>query len=115
MRISDWSSDVCSSDLLQLQRLWAAHDLAGPNACALPVPVDSESIFVKKVGIIQRSLGHQFGSIMENVAVSGIAPCGGGNRRSEERRVGTECVCTCSSRWSAYPYKQKNTKTKNTA
>src|SRR3546814_17907263 len=67
---------------LQLQRLWAAHDLAGPNACALPVPVDSDSIFVKKVGISQRSLGHQFGSIMDNVEVSGIATCGGGNRKT---------------------------------
>src|SRR3546814_16573924 len=27
--------------------------------------------------------------------------------RSEERRVGKECVSTCSSRWSPYPYKKK--------
>src|SRR3546814_13639830 len=27
--------------------------------------------------------------------------------RSEERRVGQECVRTCSSRWSPYPYKKK--------
>src|SRR3546814_14988001 len=26
--------------------------------------------------------------------------------RSEERRVGNECVSTCRSRWSPYPYKQ---------
>src|SRR3546814_15204909 len=29
-------------------------------------------------------------------------------KRSEERRVGKECVSTCSSRWSPYPYKTKN-------
>src|SRR3546814_17548383 len=29
--------------------------------------------------------------------------------RSEERRVGKECVSTCRSRWSPYHYKQKNT------
>src|SRR3546814_16710383 len=29
--------------------------------------------------------------------------------RSEERRVGKECVSTCRSRWSPYPYKNKNT------
>src|SRR3546814_11128133 len=29
--------------------------------------------------------------------------------RSEERRVGKECVSTCRSRWSPYPYKQKHT------
>src|SRR3546814_18824512 len=32
--------------------------------------------------------------------------------RSEERRVGKECVSTCRSRWSPYPYKKKN-KTNN--
>src|SRR3546814_13653810 len=32
--------------------------------------------------------------------------------RSEERRVGKECVSTCRSRWSPYPYKKKR-KTKN--
>src|SRR3546814_12351924 len=30
-------------------------------------------------------------------------------RRSEERRVGKECVRTCRSRWSPYHYKKKNT------
>src|SRR3546814_15525292 len=28
--------------------------------------------------------------------------------RSDERRVGKECVSTCRSRWSPYPYKKKN-------
>src|SRR3546814_17411919 len=34
---------------------------------------------------------------------------GRGKRRSEERRVGKECVSTCRSRWSPYHYKKKNT------
>src|SRR3546814_20763854 len=29
------------------------------------------------------------------------------HNRSEERRVGKECVSTCRSRWSTYPYKKK--------
>src|SRR3546814_16195171 len=29
--------------------------------------------------------------------------------RSEERRVGKECVSTCRSRWSPYQYKKKQT------
>src|SRR3546814_17318128 len=33
--------------------------------------------------------------------------------RSEERRVGKECVSTCSSRWSPYHSKKKNTQQKN--
>src|SRR3546814_20128168 len=31
--------------------------------------------------------------------------------RSEERRVGKECVSTCRSRWSPYHYKKKKIKT----
>src|SRR3546814_6398350 len=63
MRISDWSSDVCSSDLFD---------------------------------------GGRF-RIGEGVAIV----AGGGERRaavdrSEERRVGKECVSTCRSRWSPY-------------
>src|SRR3546814_8348731 len=34
----------------------------------------------------------------------------GANRRSEERRVGKECVSTCRSRWSPYHYKKKQIK-----
>src|SRR3546814_18502082 len=34
-------------------------------------------------------------------------------RRSEERRVGKECVSTCRSRWAPYHYKKKNRNTKN--
>src|SRR3546814_18386423 len=33
--------------------------------------------------------------------------CCGRYRRSEERRVGKECVSTCRSRWSPYHYKKK--------
>src|SRR3546814_18208869 len=36
---------------------------------------------------------------------------GGRTERSEERRVGTECVSTCRSRWSPYPSKKKKNKT----
>src|SRR3546814_13858728 len=52
-----------------------------------------------------------------------IPICGGGRNwkrssirrsRSEERRVGKECVSTCRSRWSPYHYKKKKTKYQNT-
>src|SRR3546814_16815547 len=36
-------------------------------------------------------------------------------QRSEERRVGKECVSTCRSRWSPYPYKNKQDKTDSDA
>src|SRR3546814_10041077 len=70
MRISDWSSDVCSSDLVEI---------AGPRRGAR-----------KHVGEIlqgQRLDQHFVGPSLQ---------------RSEERRVGKECVSTCRSRWSPY-------------
>src|SRR3546814_9996812 len=64
MRISDWSSDVCSSDLVKrFTRLRRLDQI--PDPC--PNRVKTEI-----------------------------------NTRSEERRVGKECVSTCRSRWSPY-------------
>src|SRR3546814_17093996 len=76
MRISDWSSDVCSSDLSARPR----RPFMG-------------------VGPAGRGNARR-----EN---SGYAGFHGG--RSEERRVGKECVSTCRSRWSPY-HKKNNTK-----
>src|SRR3546814_7433462 len=68
MRISDWSSDVCSSDLHE-----PGHGFILP--------------FVHPHAL----------------AVSGRpGPHAVRGRRSEERRVGKECVRTCRSRWSLY-------------
>src|SRR3546814_10120279 len=68
MRISDWSSDVCSSDLFQVNPMPGGHR-ASPSA-----------------------------------RWRGRAACRARRRtaRSEERRVGKECVSTCRSRWSHY-------------
>src|SRR3546814_4738786 len=74
MRISDWSSDVCSSDLIHLP------DRPVSSSCWLLLQVDS-SVF---------QAGTQLGDI------------GLQHFRSEERRVGKECVSTCRSRWSPY-------------
>src|SRR3546814_2019945 len=63
MRISDWSSDVCSSDL---NRSWRQAK-GRPDRFHRIQPADP-----------------------------------GLRTRSEERRVGKECVSTCRSRWSPY-------------
>src|SRR3546814_5033279 len=83
MRISDWSSDVCSSDLyLQAAR----HDaLVFPPAA----PRQSRAAYVEGLS----------GYHGQGAAVRNSDP---GARRSEERRVGKECVSTCRSRWSPY-------------
>src|SRR3546814_14901908 len=80
MRISDWSSDVCSSDLSA--RRGPAPVLAAP--CGSPAPAQ--------------------GPPMSNATASSHASR---RARSEERRVGKECVSTCRSRWSPYPKKKK--------
>src|SRR3546814_1149287 len=69
MRISDWSSDVCSSDL---------------------------AIRYRFDGTLLRLVGARAGAPARHAAVA--LPPG----RSEERRVGKECVSTCRSRW--WPY-----------
>src|SRR3546814_6929655 len=84
MRISDWSSDVCSSDL-------RAAILVAPQALWL---VEARPY-----------RGYDVGVIAGEPAVDGVV--GGAGFRSEERRVGKECVSTCRSRWSPYNTKKK--------
>src|SRR3546814_8567765 len=78
MRISDWSSDVCSSDL-DAARIGKADDY-------LVTGLDAHDQAGQPVGVVAlRVNGDDVGFI-----------------RSEERRVGKECVSTCRSRWSPY-------------
>src|SRR3546814_12007938 len=98
MRISDWSSDVCSSDLgvpmsqkskqlglttppggtwVQTDR--AAHERWAQLAIANPRASSVLHVLVAQMGRHSAIVASQ---------------------RSEERRVGKECVSTCRSRWS---------------
>src|SRR3546814_13035334 len=99
MRISDWSSDVCSSDLKWIKLFngkdindWTVkinHHIAGENF---------GNTFRVEDGIIKvrydqyGEFNEQYGHIYYNQPFS----------RSEERRVGKECVSTCRSRWMPY-------------
>src|SRR3546814_2102622 len=74
MRISDWSSDVCSSDLSNYLRL-----------CFYLVSSSPVRHFQRKKLVVYAKLSTRYSSL-----------------RSEERRVGKECVSTCRSRWSPY-------------
>src|SRR3546814_14276542 len=95
MRISDWSSDVCSSDLVLVddgRPDGAAHDLES-------LPTD---LTVREVAHVPRA-GQHVAELHGGPELPGRGPCllrvevAG---RSEERRVGKECVSTCRSRWS---------------
>src|SRR3546814_2839878 len=75
MRISDWSSDVCSSDLSSVR---------GPCRCRELVRLSAPR---SRLGPgVHSARGEGQGSDPR--------------QRSEERRVGKECVSTCRSRWS---------------
>src|SRR3546814_19962916 len=85
MRISDWSADVCSSDL--------GGDLAGQNVARADLGTD-----IDDPGFVEVAQGLL--ADVRNVARDVLG-------RSEERRVGKECGSRCRSRWSPNHYKQQ--------
>src|SRR3546814_19621028 len=98
MRISDWSSDVCSSDLPDRQR--AARRRGGNRPIPIFVVAGDRVVEPERaVGVADMPLERdwrrrdaEFGLAVEIEIIV----------RSEERRVGKECVSTCRSRWSPY-------------
>src|SRR3546814_20578362 len=96
MRISDWSSDVCSSDLdlsidtgLHILRQQASAAIMDPGA------IDEERGVIKGEERLRNSPAAIVGvKQLEIIAAGTLLP------RSEERRVGQECVSTCRSRGS---------------
>src|SRR3546814_9938702 len=103
MRISDWSSDVCSSDLLEASHL---HVCRGPTV-ALARSHGQPRLDVQQEG--DRRLHAPLSDGVPDHTVWKIGVVLAGHRiviglvmRSEERRVGKECVSTCRSRGSPY-------------
>src|SRR3546814_20641110 len=101
MRISDWSSDVCSSDLpvgVPLIKRIAA--VVGDDVCAVDGTIIINGEIVARQLEADRA-GRSLPRWRECRKLSGdelFLPMA----RSEERRVGKECVSTCRSRWSPY-------------
>src|SRR3546814_10098326 len=119
MRISDWSSDVCSSDLFGSEistnaanyytmgikgrfdetRIGDDHKLT--DAMYKVIEADGDSFREKEEAALI--------ALNERLRDDYVADCARGVmrwnqiiKRSEERRVGKECVSTCRSRWSPY-------------
>src|SRR3546814_13498249 len=99
MRISDWSSDVCSSDLstdesapgyavfgLAAERRFEAFGLQWRGYARIANLFDREYV----------------GSVRVNDGNGRYYEPAPGRGRSEERRVGKECVSTCRSRWAPH-------------
>src|SRR3546814_14796631 len=109
MRISDWSSDVCSSDLNLKRRARAAkqpvHFSRIHRRPTLPDPRGGEILYRQ---IRLRSMKKSRRALRIDHSNDALRLS---ERRSEERRVGKECVSTCRSRWSPYPYKKHDKKT----
>src|SRR3546814_14619237 len=109
MRISDWSSDVCSSDLhgqvpgselaiLALGRLGGG---------ALTHASDLDLIYLFSGDFTGESDGRRplgatqyYNRLVQRISNAMSVQTASG--RSAERRVGKECVSTCRSRWSPY-------------
>src|SRR3546814_9577795 len=87
MRISDWSSDVCSSDL------------TGASAREAEKIRTKDAFDVLVVGGGPAGAAAAIYAARKGIR-TGVAAERFGGQRSEERRVGKECVSTCRSRWS---------------
>src|SRR3546814_20911235 len=109
MRISDWSSDVCSSDLGLPQ---AAAGLAGSAAHSRATGRGHQQR--RRADEARRPLHRRHAIVTAGrdpdggSAEAGTKPAGVERGSSVERRVGEECVSTCRSRWATLTYK-KNT------
>src|SRR3546814_20089537 len=97
MRISDWSSDVCSSDLLHF------HALAlGVFDRVLAVDRVAEAVDdTAEKALADRHVDDGARALDGVAFLDGRV--GAEDPRSEARRVGKECVSTCRSRGSPYP------------
>src|SRR3546814_17583016 len=97
MRISDWSSDVCSSDLDGIEVIMATGDARG-TAEAVGAQLGLSTIHAAMSPEDKHALIERLQSEGRKVAFAGD---GINDARSEERRVGKECVSTCRIRRSA--------------
>src|SRR3546814_12722520 len=114
MRISDWSSDVCSSDLLAVREgetaLGAFLKIGTDNSITVAVPQAEmgQGVWTVLPQILADALGANWS--MVGVEPAPIGPAYANELllrrleemalpRSEERREGKECVRTCRLRW----------------
>src|SRR3546814_16196472 len=100
MRISDWSSDVCSSDLHPV----VGSDPENPGLVRIYKSPDHPNDRYENAWHCDATWREAppMGCVLRCVE---CPPVGGDTmwaNRSEERRVGKECVSTCRSRWSPY-------------
>src|SRR3546814_13258635 len=99
LRISDWSSDVCSSELFQYGQhtvVLETGEIARQASGAVLVSIEDTVVLATVVASKKAKPGQDFFPLTVDYVEKTYAA------RSEERRVGKECVSTCRSRWSTY-------------
>src|SRR3546814_13570381 len=108
MRISDWSSDVCSSDLPD----GGAPPRSAKNGSQLAsatnaiIRTDNAAHPSRAIHFFMRFSPVAVGSGEWRAGEAAAVRAGAKSRRTEERRVGEECVKTCRSRWTSGNLKQ---------
>src|SRR3546814_17170346 len=125
MRISDWSSDVCSSDLQKQRQRVVQAGLTGSRIEPARIELAAQPgqlALGQLAGGVDGALAEFAGRHGAVQMLPGLAIPDRADRRqlqrrrmrtqprSEERSVGQECVSTCRSRWSPYHKKKKNKK-----
>src|SRR3546814_16985536 len=108
MRISDWSSDVCSSDLHIEVEGREVDGAEGVDRLVEGVEVEVFYVLAHLAVELGQAVQHpalqlrHLGSGDTLALVEAVEVAEQVAQRSEERRVGKECVSTCRSRWSPY-------------
>src|SRR3546814_13326433 len=119
MRISDWGSDVCSSDLdRDRARRAAEQDRFGERAMHRRLEPGQVAIIASMLGAAHAISAPPPNEKKDRKKLDAAKAIdrpkmiwiSRRNPRSEERRVGKECVSTCRSRWSPYHYKKHTQK-----
>src|SRR3546814_16143406 len=125
MRISDWSSDVFSSDLLpamdESNERWNLDEFRGEGNGVLEAPdMPGVNLLRKTMGSFAPELDDDYFdlafsiSVIEHIHYTALDDFWSDRARvlapgrSEERRGGEECGCPCRSRWGTYQYNKKN-------
>src|SRR3546814_11327317 len=106
MRISDWSSDVCSSDLDPLLRECVIVEAFALRHRARDT--DRQRVGDRDIEHPRQAPRFEAAGLDLHLAFKAVARKRGDDiddasgRRSEGRRVGKECVSTCRNWWSPY-------------
>src|SRR3546814_13988639 len=114
MRISDWSSDVCSSDLVAVAACRVIEWQGRAQRSSTHLPTIDRSVLLSVLwctlqGLLAFTIISS-GDLVLSVLSATLVMAMIGPIRSEERRVGKECVSTCRSRVSPLHYNNKKIK-----